>query len=101
MTKRVVSATLVISISICPHRVHDVNGADGGLGQAALQTSRRQAPDEDVLILAVLLHPDPVAQQCPAGKGARRVNGDNANGQAFLAKVADKIAGQRALAGTR
>ncbi len=71
----------------------------GRLREAAQVAARRHAADEHAGVGGVRLHADAIAQDCAAGKRARRIDRDDANGWSSPADLDDQPIDQRALAG--
>jgi len=82
-------------------RIQEPDHIAGGAGQPAQAPPGGHAPDEHVRVQGVGLHPDPVAEHCPSGKGTGRVHSDNADGAARGAKERGEAVDQGALSRPR
>src|SRR5262245_13749832 len=60
----------------------------------------RHAPDKNVAVAGMLLHPETVAQHGAASKRTRWIDGDDADGAVRRAKFAEEAINQRAFPGT-
>src|SRR5690606_38435047 len=63
--------------------------------------ARGERPDEDALVGVPAGHPDPVAEDRPAGERARGVDRDHGDAPALLAPAGDERVGERRLAAAR
>jgi hypothetical protein len=74
------------------------DGLGRGRRQPAEMTPAGHGPDVDARVDRVVLHPDPVAQDRPAGERAGRVDREHADPLALAAVGAHQLVGQRGLA---
>ena len=75
--------------------------APRGRREPAGVAARGHRPDEDVGVLGVGLHPDPVTEQRAAGDRRRRVDRDDGHGRDAARSLADQGGDERRLAGAR
>ena len=80
-------------------RVEDRAGRPGRRGQPAGVAAGGHRPDEHVAVAGVGLHPDPVAEDRPAGDRARRVDRDDRDRPAGPPDLGDERRDERRLAG--
>jgi len=79
--------------------IEHLHHISSGLGQSAEKTARGHAANENARVGAETAHAHPVAEYCSSGKGAGRVHGHYAYGQALVTQSMGQLVGERALAG--
>src|SRR5581483_8511128 len=79
-------------------RVDHEQGLQSRLGESAEVPPGTHRADEDVRVEEVVGEPDPVAEQRALGERARRVDRDDADRRAFVAREADERRGEGRLA---
>ena len=93
--------TVSTRITSQPGGVEHAQRLRGGPGEPAEVAAAGHRADVDVGVERVVLHPHPVTEQRAAGERRRRVDGEDADPLALLAKRADEGVGGGGLADAR